>query len=223
MTVDTSTDTVFFGTGSATPLYFPSVRPGPNPRTDSLIAVDLKTGLTKWWQQLISGNQWSYDVAQPPLVYDGKVGGKTHHVVSVATMEGVWFAFDADTGKPFYQRVKVIDRVEHPSLQPGPARHRLPVVDRWPQLLARLVRPGDQLRLQRRRGDCGAARPDAADAGRRRRDKFVLGDVFLGVQNGNFGTELAGLARPRLDQRDRRRDRPARVEVRRRRSPSAAA
>ena len=110
---------MFFGTGSATPLYFPSVRPGPNPRTDSLIAVDLKTGKTKWWQQLISGNQWSYDVAQPPLVYDGKVGGKTHHIVSVASMEGVWFAFDATTGKPFYQRVKVIDRVEHPSLQPG--------------------------------------------------------------------------------------------------------
>ena len=53
---------VFFGTGSATPLYFPSLRPGANPRTDSLIAVDLKTGQMKWWQQLISGNQWAYDV-----------------------------------------------------------------------------------------------------------------------------------------------------------------
>ena len=119
VTVDASTNTVYFGTGSATPLYFPSVRPGTNPRTDSLIAVDLQTGQTKWWQQLIAGNQWAYDVSQPPLVYDGKVGGKTQHVVSVATMEGVWFAFDAATGKPFYQRVKVIDRVEHPSLQPG--------------------------------------------------------------------------------------------------------
>ena len=73
----------------------------------------------KWWQQLIAGNQWSYDVSQPPLVYNGKVGGKMHRVVSVATMEGVWFAFDAKTGAPFYQRVKVIDRVEHPALQPG--------------------------------------------------------------------------------------------------------
>ena len=119
VTIDASTNTVYFGTGSATPLYFPSVRPGPNPRTDSLIAVDLQTGQTKWWQQLITGNQWAYDVSQPPLVYDGKVGGKTQHVVSVASMEGVWFAFDAATGKPFHQRVKVVDRVEHPSLQPG--------------------------------------------------------------------------------------------------------
>jgi alcohol dehydrogenase (cytochrome c) len=101
VTADTTTNTVFFGTGSATPLYFPQLRPGTNPRTDSLIAVDLTTGQLKWWRQLIAGNQWSYDVAQPPLVYDGKVGGKRHRVVSVATMEGVWFAFDARNGQPF--------------------------------------------------------------------------------------------------------------------------
>ena len=146
---------------------FPSVRPGPNPRTDSLIAVDLKTGKTKWWQQLISGNQWSYDVSQPPLVYDGKVGGKTHHIVSVATMEGVWFAFDAATGKPFYQRVKVIDRVEHPSLQPGKP------VTIYPSSIGGLnyspasYDPAHELRLQRRGGDRLAARAGTADARRR--------------------------------------------------------
>jgi glucose dehydrogenase len=119
VTVDSSTNTVYFGTGSATPLYFSALRPGVNPRTDALVAVDLQTGRLKWWQQLISGNQWAYDVSQPPLVYRGKVGGSVHDVVSVATMEGVWFAFDADTGKPFHERVKVIDRVEHPPLRPG--------------------------------------------------------------------------------------------------------
>ena len=42
--IDTSTNTLYFGTGSATPLYYPAFRPGPNPRTDSLIAVNLATG-----------------------------------------------------------------------------------------------------------------------------------------------------------------------------------
>ena len=36
-----------------------------------------------------------------------------------ATKEGTWFAFDARTGQPFHERVKVIDRVEHPPLKPG--------------------------------------------------------------------------------------------------------
>ncbi len=65
VTADPVSNTVFCGTGSATPLYFPQLRPGQNPRTDSLIAVDLKTGHLKWWRQLIAGNQWSYDAARP--------------------------------------------------------------------------------------------------------------------------------------------------------------
>ena len=68
-TVDTTTNTLYFGTGSATPLYFPSIRPGSNPRADSLIAVDLATGRMRWWQQQMAHNEWSYDTAQPPLVY----------------------------------------------------------------------------------------------------------------------------------------------------------
>ncbi|HLX19872.1 MAG TPA: PQQ-binding-like beta-propeller repeat protein, partial [Gaiellaceae bacterium] len=118
-TVDPTTDTLYFGTGSATPLYYPAIRPGSDPRADSLIAVNLKTGQMKWWQQLISFNEWSYDVAQPPLVYTAKINGKSERVVSVATMEGLWYMYDAATGRPVYQRVKVIDRTEHPALQPG--------------------------------------------------------------------------------------------------------
>src|SRR4029077_2732709 len=85
----------------------------------SLVAVDLATGRLKWWQQQMAHNEWSYDTAQPPLVYDARVGGRRPRAVSVCTMEGVWFAYDAASGQPIYERVRVIDRTEHPSLQPG--------------------------------------------------------------------------------------------------------
>ncbi len=191
VTVDASTDTVFFGTGSATPLYFPSIRPGTNPRTDSLLAVDLKTGRLKWWRQLIAGNQWSYDVAQPPLVYDGKVGGKVRHVVSVATMEGVWFAFDAKTGAPFYSRVKVIDRVEHPSLRPGQP------VTVFPSSLGGLnyspasFDPATDY-VVNAAAETAAVEVQTKLTPTEKKQKFLLGDVFLGLENGNFGQSLAG-------------------------------
>ena len=89
-TVDTSTHTLYIGTGAATPPYYPSLRPGADPRSDSIIAIDLNTGQMKWWQQQLSSNQWSYDTSQPPLVYTTKIGGKTERIVSVASMEGVW-------------------------------------------------------------------------------------------------------------------------------------
>jgi PQQ-dependent dehydrogenase (methanol/ethanol family) len=191
VTADPATDTVFFGTGSATPLYFPQLRPGTNPRTDSLIAVDLKTGQLKWWRQLISGNQWSYDVAQPPLVYDGKVGGHAHRIVSVATMEGVWFAFDAKTGQPFHERVKVIDRVEHPALRPGKP------VTVFPSSLGGLnyspasYDPTTNY-VFNAASETAAVEIQAKLTPTQKKHKFVLGDVFLGLSNGNFGTELAG-------------------------------
>jgi alcohol dehydrogenase (cytochrome c) len=191
VTADPTTNTVFFGTGSATPLYFPQLRPGTNPRTDSLIAVDLSTGQLKWWRQLIAGNQWSYDVAQPPLVYDGKVGGRAHRVVSVATMEGVWFAFDARSGQPFYQRVKVIDRVEHPALRPDKP------VTVFPSSLGGLnyspasYDPATNY-VFNAAAETAAVMIQTKLTPTQKKNKFVLGDVFLGLQNGNFGTELQG-------------------------------
>jgi alcohol dehydrogenase (cytochrome c) len=190
-TVDTSTKTLYFGTGSATPLYFPSIRPGNNPRSDSLIAVNLVTGRMKWWQQQMAFNEWSYDTAQPPLVYSGKVGGRTQRIVSVGTMEGYWFAYDAATGRPVYQRIKVIDRVEHPRLQPGKS------VAVYPSSLGGLnyspaaYDPRTNYILN------AAAETAAVDVQTvltptQKKQKFTLGDVFLGLQNGNFGTQLPG-------------------------------
>ncbi len=191
VTVDSATNTLYFGTGSATPLYFPSLRPGTNPRTDSLIAVDLRTGQIKWWRQLIAGNQWSYDVAQPPLVYDGNVGGHRHHVVSVATMEGVWFAFDANTGAPFYERVKVIDRVEHPALQPGKPVTVFPSSIGGLNYSPASYDPATDY-VFNAAAETAGVEIQAKLTPTEKKHKFVLGSVFLGLTNGNFGTELAG-------------------------------
>ncbi|MEA2689719.1 MAG: hypothetical protein QOD51_2326, partial [Candidatus Eremiobacteraeota bacterium] len=189
VTVDTTSNTVYFGTGSATPLYFPGLRPGVNPRTDSLIAVDLSSGKMKWFQQLIAGNQWAYDVSQPPLVYTGKVGGKTHRVVSVATMEGVWFAFDAKTGQPFHERVKVIDRVEHPPLRPGQP------VTVFPSSLGGLNYSPAAYDPTTNYVFNAAAETAAVLIQKKltpteKKRKLLLGDVYLGLSNGSFGTAL---------------------------------
>jgi PQQ-dependent dehydrogenase (methanol/ethanol family) len=190
-TVDTRTDTLYFGTGSATPLYFPSIRPGPNPRADSLVAVDLTSGRLKWWQQQMGHNEWSYDTAQPPLVYTGAVGGKRMRIVSVATMEGVWFAYEAATGRPIYQRVKVIERTEHPALRPGEP------VTVFPSSLGGVNYSPASYDPNTNYIFNGAAETAAVEVQTKltptqKRRKRLLGDVFLGLQNGNFGATLPG-------------------------------
>lgn len=191
VTVDPTTETLYFGTGSATPLYFPSIRPGSNPRADSLIAVDLRSGRMKWWQQQMAFNEWSYDTAQPPLAYTATIDGKRERIVSVATMEGVWFAYDAATGRPIYQRVKVIDRTEHPALQPGKP------VAVFPSSLGGLNYSPASYDPTTDYVFNAAAETAAIDVQAQltptqKKRKFTLGDVFLGLENGNFGTLLPG-------------------------------
>jgi alcohol dehydrogenase (cytochrome c) len=190
-TIDPKTNTLYFGTGSATPLYFPSIRPGSNPRANSIVAVNLASGRLKWWQQQMAHNEWSYDTAQPPMVYTASVGGKRTRIVSVATMEGVWFAYDAATGRPIYQRVKVIDRTEHPTLQPGRP------VTVFPSSLGGVNYSPASYDPQTNYVFNGAAETAAVEVQAKltptqKKRKRLLGDVFLGLQNGDFGSKLTG-------------------------------
>lgn len=190
VTVDTTTNTVYFGTGSATPLYQPSLRPGPSPRTDSLIAVDLMTGRQKWWRQQMGHNEWAYDTAQPPLVYNAKVGGKRRRIVSVATMEGVWFAYDARTGSPIYQRVKVVDRVEHPSLKPGQPVAIFPAAIGGLNYSPASYDPATNLVINAAAETAGVLIQKKLTPTQKQRK--LIGDIFLGLANGEFGTLLPG-------------------------------
>jgi alcohol dehydrogenase (cytochrome c) len=187
-TVDTTTNTLYVGTGAATPPYYPSLRPGPDPRADSLIAINLATGQMKWWQQELSSNEWSYDVSQPPLVYTAKIGGTTRRIVSVATMEGVWFAYDAATGAPIWSRVKVIDNVEHPNLKPGK-----PVVV-YPSSLGGLnYSPASfdpQTHLVYNAASETASVLVQQTSAEKERQALLAGDPFLGLANGDYGQYL---------------------------------
>jgi alcohol dehydrogenase (cytochrome c) len=189
-TVDTRTNTLYFGTGSATPLYFPAIRPGSNPRADSLIAVDLLNGRMKWWQQQLGHNEWAYDTAQPPLVYTGKVGGKRRRIVSVATMEGVWFAYHARTGQPIYQRVKVLDRIEHPALKPGKPVAVYPASLGGLNYSPAAFDPKTNYILNAAAETASVLQQKRLTPTQKKRK--LVGDVFLGLENGDFGSVLRG-------------------------------
>jgi len=212
-TVDPTTGTLYVGTASATPFYFPSVRPGSDPRSDSLIAIDIATGRLRWWQQQLSFNEWKYDTSQPPLVYTATIGGKTQRVVSVATMEGLWFAYNAKTGAPIYQQVKVLDHTEHPNLVPGKPVVIYPSSIRGPQLLARILRSADGRRPQRGGGDRGDRGPSDSDAGSEEGQVHARRRLPRALER-QLRPVAAGLARLRLDQRDQPQHRDDRLEVR---------
>ena len=148
------------------------------------------TGRQKWWRQQMGRNEWAYDTAQPPVVYNARVGGKRRRIVSVATMEGVWFAYDARTGTPIYQRVKVLDRVEHPSLKPGQPVAVFPGPIGGLNYSPASYDPATNLIINAAAETAGVLIQDKLTPTQKQRK--LVGDIFTGLTNGEFGTLLPG-------------------------------
>ena len=89
--IDDKADTMYFVVGNPSPDLDGSLRPGDNLYTDSLVAINVKTGEYKCHFQYIAHDVWDLDAVSPPILVDvkdksGKVipgvihGGKTGHV-----------------------------------------------------------------------------------------------------------------------------------------------
>ena len=189
-TIDTETNTLYITTSNPSPIFDPSARPGPNPRTDSLIALNLFNGQQRWWQQQIAHDQWGYSTVQPALLYNVKIAGKVERVVSVGTKEGTWFMYNALTGAPIYQHVKLVSELEHPALRPGAS------VTVYPSSLGGLnyspssYDPGTGYVINSQ-AETAVTLTQVADPSKLNKDK-VNGDVDNGLVGNGFGVTPIG-------------------------------
>nr|WP_077034248.1 PQQ-binding-like beta-propeller repeat protein [Pelomonas sp. KK5] len=89
--VDRETGTVFFVVGNPSPDLYGRERPGDNLYTDSIVAIDVKTGGYKWHYQYVAHDVWDLDAVSPVILTEAKDkagklrkvaihGGKTGHV-----------------------------------------------------------------------------------------------------------------------------------------------
>lgn len=89
--IDQELGLIYFVVGNPSPDLDGSLRPGDNLYTDSLVAIDLKTGKYKCHFQYVAHDVWDLDAVSPPILVDVKDskgatvpgvihGGKTGHV-----------------------------------------------------------------------------------------------------------------------------------------------
>lgn len=86
--------------------FYGGMRKGANLYSDSLVAVDLKTGKMKWYFQMIHHDIWDYDSSSMPLLMDITVGGKPIKAVAEPSKQGMLYVFDRLTGKPVWPIVE---------------------------------------------------------------------------------------------------------------------
>ena len=86
----------FFAVGNPSPDLDGTVRPGDNLYTESIVAVDARTGDYKWHYQEVPHDVWDFDATSPPVIVKLK-NGKT--AVAEAGKTAFVYVLDAETGK----------------------------------------------------------------------------------------------------------------------------
>jgi quinoprotein glucose dehydrogenase len=102
ISVDEALGLAYLPIESATGDYFGGHRPGANLFAESLVAVELKTGLRKWHFQFVHHGIWDHDMACPPILADITVNGRAIKAVAVPTKQAFLYVFNRETGEPVW-------------------------------------------------------------------------------------------------------------------------
>lgn len=116
LSTDEQRGIVYLPLSSVTQAYYGGHRPGDNLYSNSLVAVDAKTGKRIWHYQVVRHDLWDYDIASPPTLGTIRVDGRSRDVVIQPTKTGNLFVFDRETGKPVWP---IEDRAVPTSTVPG--------------------------------------------------------------------------------------------------------
>ena len=85
-----------------TAAYYGGHRPGDNLFSNSLVAVDARTGELVWHFQMVHHDLWEYDTVGPPTLGDITVDGRRIRAVMQPSKTGFLYVFDRLTGEPVW-------------------------------------------------------------------------------------------------------------------------
>jgi quinoprotein glucose dehydrogenase len=102
ITADLALGWVFLPVSTPSPDFYGGDRLGANLYSDSLVALDARTGEVRWHFQTVHHDLWDYDLAAPPVLVTVEREGKTIDAVAQATKHGFVFVLERVTGKPLF-------------------------------------------------------------------------------------------------------------------------
>jgi alcohol dehydrogenase (cytochrome c) len=98
-TYDASLDTVYWTVGNPGPDLYGEDRLGDNLYTDSVVALDARTGAFKWHFQFTPHDVWDYDAEETPALVDAMWQGQPRKLLVQANRNGFFYVLDRTSGK----------------------------------------------------------------------------------------------------------------------------
>ena len=98
-TYDPELNLAYVGTGNPTPVLNGPMRPGDNPWTCSIVALNPDTGQLAWGFQASPHDTHDWDAAEVPVLVDGVFNGASRKMLMQASRNGYFFVLDRTNGK----------------------------------------------------------------------------------------------------------------------------
>ncbi|HUK44909.1 MAG TPA: PQQ-binding-like beta-propeller repeat protein [Gaiellaceae bacterium] len=104
--ISPTTGLVYFGVGNPVPYVGWARGPGKELNTESVLAINMKTGKFAWDFQEVHHDIWDYDGMQTPVVMTVKQNGQNVPVVVHINKDAYSYPLNAATGKPIVSVVE---------------------------------------------------------------------------------------------------------------------
>ncbi len=102
MSADEKLGLVYVPLSTPTGSYYGGHRPGDNLYSNSVVALNIKTGKLAWYYQMVHHDLWEYDASVPPVVCDITVDGKKIKALAASNKTAWVYVLDRATGKPVW-------------------------------------------------------------------------------------------------------------------------
>ncbi len=99
---DLATGIVYIPVGHPHNDWYGGHRPGANLFSESVLALDARTGRRVWHFQMIHHDIWDYDTPTAPNLLDVTIDGRPRRIVVQTSKQGFAYVFDRASGEPVW-------------------------------------------------------------------------------------------------------------------------
>ncbi len=184
MTIDDELGMVYLPVELPTGDYYGGNRPGNGLFGESVVALDLKTGVRKWHYQLVHHGIWDMDIPCAPILADITVDGKKIKAIAQITKQGWVYVFDRTNGQPVWPiEERPVEKGTVPNEWYSPTQ---PFVTKPPAFDRQGVSPDDVIDFT----------PELHEEGLKLLSKYKIGPIFTPPVVSNVDGPLGTLILP---------------------------
>ena len=103
LSLDVEKGVLFVPVGNPAPDFYREVRPGSNLYTDSVVALDARTGKLIWYEQFRANDMHDWDLSQVSPLLLAAVNGKPRNLLTVSGKDGLLRMLDRDSHELLYE------------------------------------------------------------------------------------------------------------------------